>query len=158
MVRRYEQVIARFPYTLEAARSHYELQQIYLTERDVEKAYEHTMEMKKVIDRVIAKHREEIEANPASEEAARIHYKIGELYLVKKDYKKAIEELQKVADNYPQNELAPKAQFEIGKIYGDRLNDEEKMIEAYKKLMVSCPTHELAFKALDIINQRGKKK
>lgn len=158
MVEAYEQTIAKFPHTWEAARAHHELGEIYLAEKDVEKAYKHTMERKKVIDRVIAKHREGIEANPSGEETARIHYKIGELYLGKKDYKKAIEELQKVADNYPQDEIAPRAQFEIGKIYGDRLNNEKKMIEAYEKLMISYPSHELAFKALDIINQRGKKK
>jgi TolA-binding protein len=54
---------------------------------------------------------------------------------VAEDYKKSVQEYQKVIDNYPGTYWADRAGVKIGDIYIERLNNKEASIKAYKKVM-----------------------
>ena len=155
MIEMYERIGSEFPNTWECAKSHQELEQVYLAAKDVENAYKHITERKKVLDALIARLRASLHAGASIEEAARAQYRIGELCLEKKDYQGAATEFQRLSDNYPKHDLAPQALFRVGELHKDQLKDEAKMTTAYEKLMSQYPDHELAFKALDIMNRRG---
>ena len=52
-----------------------------------------------------------------------------------KDYNAAIENLQYIVDNFAWEIIADKALFLLAQLYDIQLNDKEKAMEFYKKLM-----------------------
>jgi tetratricopeptide (TPR) repeat protein len=83
---------------------------------------------------VIAKFEEAISMSPLSGRSGKLHFNIARIYVVRKDYERAIEEMEKVIRNFSRNvKLASEAQFQIGRIHELR-NDWEAAVEAYEKV------------------------
>ncbi len=73
-------------------------------------------------------------------------------HLVKEEkYTEAIAAYEKVVKEFPAGDLAPKATYEIAKLYQagiipgiDQTASQEKAVEYYQKVFVNSPKHELA--------------
>lgn len=72
-----------------------------------------------------------------------------------KKYTEAIAAYEKVVKEFPTGDLAPKATYEIAKLYQtgiisglDPTASQEKAVEYYQKVFVNSPKHELAPSAL----------
>ena len=63
----------------------------------------------------------------------------------------AIEEYMTVYKNYPQDTLAPQAQFLVGFTFDQALNDKVRAAKAYRAFIVAWPKHPLAAQANDLI-------
>ena len=63
----------------------------------------------------------------------------------------AIEEYSEVYKNYPQDTLAPQAQFLVGFTFDQALNDGPRARKAYVAFVEAWPNHPLAAQAKDLI-------
>jgi hypothetical protein len=63
----------------------------------------------------------------------------------------AIEEYTTVYQQYPQDTLAPQAQFLVGFTFDQALGDKERATKAYRAFIVAWPKHPLATQANDLI-------
>jgi len=68
-----------------------------------------------------------------------------------KKYTEAVAAYEKVVKEFPTGDLAPKATYEIAKLYQsaiipgiDEVASQEKAVEYYQKVFVTSPKHELA--------------
>lgn len=91
---------------------------------------------------------EELEAfitkySAETELCAKAQYYIGGFYYSKKEYNKAIEAYKDVARWFPEAPYAADAQFEIGQLYLNTMNDPAQAVEYYKKVISSSPTAHL---------------
>lgn len=63
----------------------------------------------------------------------------------------AIEEYTTVYKQYPQDTLAPQAQFLVGFTFDQALNDKERAAKAYRAFIIAWPKHPLATQANDLV-------
>lgn len=59
-------------------------------------------------------------------------------------YEEAINEYNLLIEKYSDSSYGPQAQFMIGFIYANELDDEQKAKEAYEKFLKVYPDHEMA--------------
>jgi tol-pal system protein YbgF len=83
--------------------------------------------------------------------AAKARFWIGECYYVQKEYKKAAKEYVKTFMNYSSSPAAASALYKTGLAY-DRLGNEKKKKQAWKKLLKEHPASEEAI----IVKERMK--
>jgi len=76
-----------------------------------------------------------IDENRGKEISDEIRYHVGVLYIIKKEYKKGIDEFQNVIDEEPKGVFDAKARMKIGDIYINFLDNPAKGIEEYKKVV-----------------------
>jgi len=70
------------------------------------------------VSSVIAAFEKAIEVSPLAGRAGKLHFNIARIYVERKEYAKAIEEMRKVIRNFSRNrKLASEAHFQIGRIY-----------------------------------------
>ena len=75
---------------------------------------------------------------PNTELAAYAQYFKGELYIQQAKpsyYEKAVEEYQKVIDNYSKSHWADEAGVKIGDVYQDKIRSKKKAVAAYQKVV-----------------------
>ncbi len=65
-------------------------------------------------------------------------------FQVEGKYEEAISEYNKLIEKYSDSSYGPQAQFMIGFIYANELEDQEKATEAYEKFLKIYPDHEMA--------------
>ncbi|MFC1809020.1 tetratricopeptide repeat protein [Candidatus Omnitrophota bacterium] len=86
------------------------------------------------IESVIDAFRKAIAYNPVSGKAGLIHFNIARIYVMRKNYDKAMEELKKVSLNFARNsKLGSEAQFQVGRIY-EVQGKWDEAVSAYKKV------------------------
>ncbi len=79
------------------------------------------------------------------ENNAAVQFDLAEIQLFQlKDYNKALEGYTKVLNDFPDDELAPKAAYAIAFIYETYLKDEIKAQEAYEVLLIRYPDSQQA--------------
>ncbi|NIM98667.1 MAG: tetratricopeptide repeat protein [candidate division Zixibacteria bacterium] len=59
----------------------------------------------------------------------------AKIYKEEKKYSESLKALNKLLEEYPQSFLCPQAQMMVGDLYNYHLNDRNKAIEAYQKLL-----------------------
>ena len=80
---------------------------------------------------------------PGSVYAARAQRNIGICYAGLKDYQKAVKELRKVVDKYPDTDWAPDALERMGVYYWQGLEELENAIKCYEELIAKYPKDNL---------------
>ena len=73
-----------------------------------------------------------------------------------KDARQALSLYQTIVDQYPDSENAYKAQFMVGFVYSEQLNDKEKAKEAFQKVLDNYPKSELAESAKWMLDNMEK--
>ena len=170
----FNQILSGYPQMKEAGSMRYLLASYYLGKKNVERAKKEiklakalfpndnliiSLEKKVVelskkfadIDKQITE-QEKITVSKGKE-ADKAQLKIGTLYLEKEDYKNALIAFEKVAKDFPESSFIPEAQFQAAKIYGEKLNNKEKMKKMLEEIMSKYPEHKVSFKALEIIRK-----
>ncbi|UCD38262.1 MAG: tetratricopeptide repeat protein [Fidelibacterota bacterium] len=66
-------------------------------------------------------------------------------------YKRAMRSLERLVKTYPDHALAPRAQFQIGDIYMNNMDDIENSLEAYQETATRYPEADEGVKALFMI-------
>ncbi|MBI3585088.1 MAG: outer membrane protein assembly factor BamD [Nitrospinae bacterium] len=89
-----------------------------------------------------------IKENKGTEVSDEIQFHLGTLFLKKKDYKNAIREFQLVVDTPPVTNFDREAMLFIGDTYADILEDTEKGIKVYEKVIRDYPKSESAERSL----------
>jgi tetratricopeptide (TPR) repeat protein len=87
-------------------------------------------------------------ANPPSVYAGNARYEIALTYLEMDKYQLALSSLKQLTDTASDKVLAPKAWMKTGFIY-QQLNDNNKAIDAYKRVVVNYPGADERFAALE---------
>jgi tetratricopeptide (TPR) repeat protein len=103
------------------------------------KSYANVDRMKEAgeYDRALSEYQNAIKAYPSSGLTDRIKLEIGSLLTQKERYNEAIETYEVLIRSNSQ--FAPEAQFRIAGIYSQNLNDSQRAIEAYSKLIRDYP-------------------
>ncbi|UCD38637.1 MAG: outer membrane protein assembly factor BamD, partial [Fidelibacterota bacterium] len=68
-----------------------------------------------------------------------------------KKYQRAIKSLETLVTTYPESPLAPRAQFQIGDIYMNNMDDIPQSLTAYSKTTARYPTTDEGVKALFMV-------
>jgi TolA-binding protein len=71
-------------------------------------------------------------------------------------YDQALGMLNTIISDYPQFRKLPICYFQVGVIYDDNLNDDQKAKEAYEKFLANYPNHPLAPQVKALISYLGK--
>jgi TolA-binding protein len=163
-IEKYEEVIANFPSTEEAAEAQLRIGNIYHWNlKQPEKAIQ---AYQKVIsgypntpfaveaevrlgevyhwvlgdyDRAIEQYREVVVKHPDSEMTPYAQLLIAEAYTGKGQYEEAAQAYRRVVDNYPKSEFAPEALARLGGIFFRKIKDLEVSKEIYERLISEYP-------------------
>jgi|MDTC01.2.fsa_nt_gb outer membrane protein assembly factor BamD (BamD/ComL family) len=114
-------------------------------------------------DKVIVMFQSVIRNAPASLYAADSYYYVGRIYEAKKDSEKAVLAFQKVVDDFPKSEKAPKAQLRIAEIFDttarrpDNPTNLRQSREAYEDFITNFPQHQNAGDAYAQLNAISEK-
>ncbi len=99
-----------------------------------------------------------IKENKGTEVSDEIQFHLGTLFLKKKEYNDAIKEFQLVVDTPPATNFDREAMLFIGDTYADFLEDTEKGIKIYEKVIRDYPKSESAERSLYRIGMSLKTK
>lgn len=133
-LRSYKNVTDHYPNSQPALQTPLFIAQHYLKRNQ-------TADAKKAFQEAILGYERIIQGNAGTAEAIEAKYLIGLSYISQQDWNKAIDSLNDLIKNYPDNPRAITSLFTIATIYQRKLNSSEEAVKIYEGFITKYPTH-----------------